>query len=54
MKISFLRKLRDFLYLCGFREAVATFKCGECDKAFKSMEFLEHHKLMQHSGFSQQ
>uniref|UniRef100_A0A0K0CVS8 C2H2-type domain-containing protein n=1 Tax=Angiostrongylus cantonensis TaxID=6313 RepID=A0A0K0CVS8_ANGCA len=31
-----------------------TFKCGDCDKAFKSAEFLEHHKLMQHSGFSQQ
>ncbi|XGW13047.1 hypothetical protein V3C99_013580 [Haemonchus contortus] len=34
--------------------ATSTFKCSECDKAFKSMEFLEHHKLMQHSGFSQQ
>ncbi|KAK6060099.1 zinc finger, C2H2 type [Cooperia oncophora] len=32
----------------------STFKCNECDKAFKSLEFLEHHKLMQHSGFSQQ
>ncbi|KAJ1346575.1 hypothetical protein KIN20_001397 [Parelaphostrongylus tenuis] len=31
-----------------------TFKCAECDKAFKSAEFLDHHKLMQHSGFSQQ
>ncbi|EYB89000.1 hypothetical protein Y032_0238g3290 [Ancylostoma ceylanicum] len=31
-----------------------TFKCGDCDKVFKSAEFLEHHKLMQHSGFSQQ
>ncbi|CAJ0608216.1 unnamed protein product [Cylicocyclus nassatus] len=32
----------------------SAFKCGECDKVFKSSEFLEHHKLMQHSGFSQQ
>ncbi|WKX95424.1 hypothetical protein Q1695_012125 [Nippostrongylus brasiliensis] len=34
--------------------SVPSFKCSECDKAFKSAEFLEHHKLMQHSGFSQQ